>query len=315
MNYIILDLEWNQALDKSRVVQDPVVLRGEIIQIGAVKTDDNFDLIDTFKINIAPKYYRAMNRHVQMITGITSEQLAQGMRFPKAFQKFREWCGDDFRFITWGFDDLAMFSDNLAVHRFDPNWGSDYINLQLIYKNQIDNERTQWALSDAVERLQIPMDAQAHDAMNDAWFTFQVCRRLDMQKGIAEYSGMSAGIRVPLRRDVIKNIRDYRAVLSDPRVRDAGCPLCGELMKNAEWLIYGGGKKTTISECEKHGQFLVKLTCKKASSETWTVNRTLYRADEEALASYEKKLQKQKEARQRHHQKERSTADDNNGTV
>ena len=55
MNYIILDLEWNQAMNSSLTVRTPVVLYGEIIQIGAVKTDENFNLVDTLKINVKPK--------------------------------------------------------------------------------------------------------------------------------------------------------------------------------------------------------------------------------------------------------------------
>ncbi len=313
MNYIILDLEWNQAMDKTHVIQSPVILRGEIIQIGAVKTDENFNYIDKLKINIAPKYYKRMNHHVQKITGITNSQLAKGEKFPQAFARFKEWCGDDFRFITWGFDDVAMLSDNLGVHRMDASWGSDYINLQLIYKNQIDNERTQWALSDAVERLQIPMDAQAHDAMNDAWFTFEVCRRLDMQKGLAEYSGMAAGIRIPLRRDIIKNLSDYRSILSEPRVRDIPCPDCQQIMTNAEWLSFGGGKKSTISECKTHGAFLIKLSCKKASATLWNAVRTVYRSDDDALASYQKKLQRQHEIMVKRSAERKS--DDNNSNV
>ena len=313
MNYIILDLEWNQASDRSKVVQSPVILRGEIIQIGAVKTDESFNFIDKLKINVAPKFYKKMNRHVEKITGITNAQLASGEKFPEAFRRLKEWCGNDFRFITWGFDDVAMLSDNFGVHGLDQSWGSDYINLQLIYKNQVDNERTQWSLSDAVERLQIPMDAQAHDAMNDAWFTYEICRRLDMQKGLAEYSCMSAGARVPLRRDVIKNITEYRTVLSDARVRDIPCPDCQRIMDNAEWLSFGGGRKSTISECTQHGKFLVKLSCKKASAVLWTAARTVYRADEDALASYEKKLKKQHEIFAK--RKAERTADDNDSNV
>ena len=180
----------------------------------------------------------------------------------------------------------------------------------------MDNERTQWSLSDAVERLQIPMDAQAHDAMNDAWFTYQVCRRLDMQKGLAGYSEMTSGIRVALRKDVIKNLTDYRTVLRDERVAGVPCPDCGELMTSREWLSFGGGKRSTISECEKHGDFLVKLTCKKATAELWNAVRTIYRADESAIASYDKKLKRQQEVlARRKAERERNNTDDNNGTV
>ena len=193
MYYIILDMEWNQALDRAHTVEKPVLLRGEIIQIGAVKCDEDFNLVDRLKINVAPKYYKKMNRHVEKITGITNAMLAKGEKFPEAFAKLREWCTPEFRFITWGFDDIAMLADNLELHGFDPQYGSDYVNLQLIYKNQVDSEHVQCSLSDAVEKLGIPMDAQAHDAMNDAWFTYEVCRRLDMKKGLAEYANMSPG--------------------------------------------------------------------------------------------------------------------------
>ena len=113
MYYIILDMEWNQALDRAHTVEKPVLLRGEIIQIGAVKCDEDFNLVDRLKINVSPKYYKKMNRHVEKITGITNAMLAKGEKFPEAFAKLREWCTPEFRFITWGFDDIAMLADNL----------------------------------------------------------------------------------------------------------------------------------------------------------------------------------------------------------
>ena len=215
MYYIILDMEWNQALDRAHTVEKPVLLRGEIIQIGAVKCDEDFNLVDRLKINVAPKYYKKMNRHVEKITGITNAMLAKGEKFPEAFAKLREWCTPEFRFITWGFDDIAMLADNLELHGFDPQYGSDYVNLQLIYKNQVDGEHVQCSLSDAVEKLGIPMDAQAHDAMNDAWFTYEVCRRLDMKKGLAEYANMSPGQRPVIARETFRDISDIRRVRSE----------------------------------------------------------------------------------------------------
>ena len=56
MNYIILDLEWNQAIKKMKLY-----LEGEIIQIGAVKLNEFFEKIETFKIGIAPKYYKKLH--------------------------------------------------------------------------------------------------------------------------------------------------------------------------------------------------------------------------------------------------------------
>lgn len=171
-----MDLEWNQALNPSKTVREPVLLHGEIIQIGAVKTDDKFNLIDKIKINVRPKYYKKMNPHVAQITGITDMQLTSGETFPQSFRRFKEWCGSEFRFITWGFDDLNMLADNLTLHGLDPSFGSDYINLQLIYNRQMKSEHLQCALSTAAESLEIPLDVQVHDAFNDAYLTYEVCR-------------------------------------------------------------------------------------------------------------------------------------------
>lgn len=60
MNYIVLELEWNQPYSMKSMIRSPVYLQGEIIQISAVKLDEQFNLLDTFKIMVTPKYYRFM---------------------------------------------------------------------------------------------------------------------------------------------------------------------------------------------------------------------------------------------------------------
>ena len=50
MSYVILDLEWNGSY--SKVLHKFV---NEIIEIGAVKLDENLKVIDTFKQLIKPK--------------------------------------------------------------------------------------------------------------------------------------------------------------------------------------------------------------------------------------------------------------------
>jgi hypothetical protein len=47
MNYIILDLEWDSTYFKA---QKKFI--NQILQIGAVKLDQNFDIVDTFEATI-----------------------------------------------------------------------------------------------------------------------------------------------------------------------------------------------------------------------------------------------------------------------
>ena len=58
MNYIVMDLEWNQAISQKFVKTKPVYLSGEIIEIGAVKVDEEFNIIDSYKQYVKPNFYK-----------------------------------------------------------------------------------------------------------------------------------------------------------------------------------------------------------------------------------------------------------------
>ena len=81
MKYIIFDLEWNQPFSKGQMINKPIRFSGEIIQIGAVKTDERFEVEDTFDVMVRPIYYTKMNPKVKKLTGIDNEALMGGMGF------------------------------------------------------------------------------------------------------------------------------------------------------------------------------------------------------------------------------------------
>lgn len=315
MNYIILDMEWNQALSNAQMVRSPVMLYGEIIQIGAIKVNDRFEYLDKIKINVRPQYYKIMNPHVEKITGISGEQLKTGETFPTAFKRFSQWCADggEFRFITWGFDDLGILADNLALHGLDTSFGADYINLQLIYNRQLKSEHLQCALSTAAESLGIPLDVQVHDAFNDAFLTYEVCKKLDMTLGIAEYAQYSAAIPAPIYKDAVEGIRDPKKMLNDPRVTAINCPKCGAALNFKEWL-FGGKNCKSITKCANGGKFLIKLRAVKITEGEYMVLRTLYTADEEDEKVFAAKLKKREERIARAKAR-REMQNDNNGNV
>ena len=69
MNYVVLDLEWNQAMSsKSEVFNHlPIHLRGEIIEIGAVKLNPDLSLGEEFTVDVRPVYFRRMHYKVKKI--------------------------------------------------------------------------------------------------------------------------------------------------------------------------------------------------------------------------------------------------------
>lgn len=186
MQYILMDMEWNQSMSPKRVVTSPVRLVGEIVQIGAIKLDERFHKIDIFKINIRPKYYTHMHWKVKKITGLSDVDIAGGQEFPAALSEFLTWCGDDYVFLTWGFDDAPMLRDNMLLYRLDPAVLPLTYNIQLIFNAQITHENNQCGLSKAMEMVGEP-ELTAHDALHDAMNTYRICEHLDMQKGLSEY--------------------------------------------------------------------------------------------------------------------------------
>ena len=322
MNYIILDMEWNQPINNAKMIRTPVLLHAEIIQIGAFKVNESFELIDKIKINVRPKYYKKMNPHVEKITGITGVQLTTGETFPQAFRRLRQWCGEEFRFITWGFDDVGVLADNLTLHGLDPSFGSNYINLQLIYNKQTNAEHLQCALSTAAETLEIPLDVQVHDALNDAYLTYEICKKLDMTLGIAEYAEYSAKIPTPLFKDAVDKIGDIKRMLTNRRVTEIKCPGCGKKLKFRQWLFSNAKNCKTVADCSECGEkYMVKLKASMITEHDYTVVRTVYAATDEDAVAFEEKLKKREERRKKaieakkEQNRNKEAANDKNGDV
>ncbi len=296
MNYIVLDLEWNQAVTKEKIIQKPFPLHGEIIQIGAIKLNEALQQLETLKLIIKPRYYAKMNSAVKRLTGIHSSDLAQGLDFPTAIQRFREWCGSESCFITWGNDDTAMLMDNLKLYNLDLTWIPATYNLQRIFNEQITQEKRQWSLAGAMELLGIPQQNRAHDALNDALNTTEIVRALDLARGIREYGAnlMDKEGGSCLRSQRYGGYATRSEALDDERLRLTTCPVCGQVMEGNGWLSQGRNREIALFRCPQHGEFMAKLRVKRLSEGNFSAKAMLFVLDDEAKARYlERSAQRQ----------------------
>ena len=188
MNYIVLDLEWNQPLSPQRMVRDPFKLSGEIIQFGAVRIDDlqNLNILERYSEIVKPVFYTKMNKHVTEVTELADDDLNTGRPFTEVCQEFLRWCGDDYAFITWGDADIYMLEDNMNIHEMDIDVLSECYNVQLVFDDQITQDGKDNALSYAMWRFEIKPN-RSHDALNDAMNTVEVMRKLDFSEGLEGY--------------------------------------------------------------------------------------------------------------------------------
>ena len=68
MNYIVFDLEWNQAADMKTRLKNELMF--EIIEIGAVKLDSRKNYVDCFHELIKPQIFHEMNQITGQLTSV-----------------------------------------------------------------------------------------------------------------------------------------------------------------------------------------------------------------------------------------------------
>jgi DNA polymerase III epsilon subunit-like protein len=300
MYYITLDLEWNQAYaEKALAVQKRLSrrLRGEVIQIGAVKLDKNMMPCGSYQIIVKPKYFKKIHRHVSVLTGITQEQMDLGTPLPEAAEKFRKWCGKDFAFLTWGPDDIPMLKENFRVHDLPSSWLDSTYDLQLIFNRQTDDSTKQRSLEYAMEYFEIPQTLPAHDALNDAYFTALVAAKLDVAGGIKNYNQR----RGDLLLDTVIGDADagddgyvtIGEMLDDDAVKKPLCPLCSKPLSMSLKPLHSKGQRYTyLYNCPKDGSLLLSLKLHRNFNETWRAKMTVEHANEERIAEFKTSLER-----------------------
>ncbi len=307
MNYVVVDLEWNQAMSsKSSVFNKlPIHLGGEIIEIGAVRLNDDLTPGEEYTIDVKPVYFKRMHYKVKKITGFDKERLAHGIAFADALEHFRQWCGDGVTFFTWGCDDQRILEQNIIIHDLDWDWIGGWVNLQLIYNLQTGGDKNQKSLASAMEHFEIEQTRTAHDALGDAYNTALVASRLDMEEGLRLYpDAMSIlAARMPnfkpasdsaapetLERDCREGYVSKAAAFADKELCATFCPDCGAEMNPLRWVNQGDQRYMNIYSCPEHGSYLVRMNFRRVpDNKSWLANKLIYKADEGMLDFYKAK--------------------------
>lgn len=298
MYYITLDLEWNQAYaQKAMAVQKQLScrLRGEVIQIGAVKLDEHMNICGSYSVIVRPKYFRHIHRQVEKLTGISQAMMDSGMPLPEAVAGFRRFCGEDFAFLTWGPDDIPMLKDNFRIHKLASSWLDRTYDMQIMFNRQTDGLSKQRSLEYAMEHFGIAMNLPAHDALNDAYFTALVAQKLDIARGVREYDQTQGQY---LLSDVIGDadggMDGYVTVgemLGDECAVAPPCPVCGGKLCPEERALHSRGQRYTyLYRCKKDGAMFLTLKLQHNLNETLRAKRLITHASEEEIAAFRARL-------------------------
>ncbi len=301
MEYIILDLEWNQPVSKNSYPYLRIGERfsNEIIEIGAAKVSAENRITDTFKAVIKPKYYKKLNSNVMKITHLKQEIITGGIGFDVAIAQFRDWCGENAVFFSWGRDDIYVMKQNLEFYELDYSWIQSWYNLQLIFSKEVFSNSNQRSLTFAMEHFSIPQDEDKpfHDACNDAYYTAKIFLKLNIQNALADYDTISSFADLCREEDNggLGPFRTKGEALSDKEVTTLFCPQCRTpLAPSVDWFS-NNDKYVALAICKAHGTFLGRIKFIRQSDGKLRVRRSVQKALPEQLVQIKQKSEMKKE--------------------
>lgn len=251
MNYIIFDLEWNNAYNyKTQKGMN------EIIEIGAVKLNNNLEIVDTFKQLIKPRIGKKLGSRFKNLTNITMAEINEfGIDFDDAFSDFARWSqGENTVFLSWSQSDLYTLIDNFQKFK-----GTTYIDFIKYYADvqkycmqfTESNGSNQISLSRCAELFEIDLsDKSLHRALEDCFAEAYCFKKVFDREKFSKY--ISTCDRAFFERLV------YKPYFLSPKddifnIKDVEfeCPLCsGNVIPFWEYE-YGNKAFKTAGQCDK----------------------------------------------------------------
>jgi inhibitor of KinA sporulation pathway (predicted exonuclease) len=272
LDYIIIDLEWNQCPEGREQREENLPF--EIIEIGAVKLDENRQPKGKFHRVIKPQVYLNIHQQTQKIIHMDEEELEQGEPFERAVKAFFDWCGEDCRFGTWGSMDLVELQRNMEYFGVEGVIGKPffYYDVQKLFSLEVEGHKHPHTLEYAVEYYHLEKQEDFHRALADARYTARVFQKISKEI-VERYFSIDYYYPPKCKEDEVyvdygtytKFIsREYdskEAILRDKKIRALECFHCHKkLRKRVNWFTNSIKKNYyCVGYCEEHGYLKGRL--------------------------------------------------------
>lgn len=286
MNYIVLDLEWNQGNASPSVTGTTVPF--EIIEIGAVKLNNDRVMVSEFSELIKPQIYKTMHYMTGKIIHLKMNELKDELPFPDVLRNFLDWCGEDPVFCTWGPLDLYELQRNMTYYGFDPlaNGPLAFYDVQKLYALEHEENHKRLALETAVDQLGIEKDIPFHRAFSDAYYTAKVFTEIKRDDTLRHYS---YDVYTPPKNKesephlffgnydkyISRTFATKEAMLQDKNVKDMNCYICGgKTSKLVKFFSPTGKYYLGLAKCETHGYMKCKVRIRKSEDDRFFTVKT-----------------------------------------
>ena len=287
MNYIVLDLEWNQG-QRPDLKDAPTF---EIIEIGAVKLDGHFHIVDSYQSLIKPQIYDTMHKITAELVNLNMEDLQKARKFTEVAAEFLKWCGDEYLFCIWGVQDLTEFQKNMDYYQMKhlSNGPLKYYDVQKLYSLACEDGKVRTSLSHVVEEENLLEDeVEFHRAFGDAYYTARIFQKIQNADLLERVSFDTYRITESKKEQILWKFDKYTKFISqgysekaelmaDKNVSCVRCIYCEKaLRKKIHWYTPNNGKHYyTVAKCTEHGLMKGKLRIRKTKDEKYYVVKTV----------------------------------------
>ena len=303
MNYIVLDLEWNQSSDGKE--EESKLLPFEIVEIGAIRLNSERQMVSEFSELIKPQVYHEMHHITRKLIHLQMDQLEHGRPFAEVAEQFFDWCGEAPVFCTWGAMDLTELQRNLSYYGMQTlaDGPFPFLDVQKLFSIGFEDRKSRRSLEYAIDYLKIEKDIPFHRAFSDAYYTAKVLALLDHEL-LRNYSydvfhipkDKQSEIHVQFdtyAKYISRGFADKAQAMEDRTVSSTKCYLCRRsLRRKIRWFTPNGKHYYCVSYCDRHGYMKSKVRMRKSEDKMVYVVKTekfITEAEVEAIRDKQKK--------------------------
>lgn len=320
MNYVVLDLEWNQ----SNTGEEPEVkeIPFEIIDMGAILLNSERKMVSEFNQLVKPAIYQHMHAITSKIIHLHMKDLQKGKPFPEVMEEFRSWSGQDVIYCTWGPLDLYELQRNMRYYKMEPlsTVPLKFLDVQKLFSIAYEDRKSRRSLEYAIDFLKIEKDIPFHRAFSDAYYTAKILEILPEE--VLENYSIDTFILPSCREEEIhvffhdymkyisREFADKQEALEDKEVISTRCYLCHKnIRKKVRWFTPNGKHYYSVAVCPVHGSMKSKIRIRKTENDgVYIVKTSKFISEEECQKIQDKREEakehrKQKKKKQASHQK------------
>lgn len=185
MNYLVIDLEMCKVPKHYR--SKKYKYANEIIQVGAVLLDEEYEVIGKINQYVHPEY-GVIDYFISNLTGIQSAQVKKAPCLEAVLEHMVDWLGErEYIVYAWSDNDYNQLQReiickgivNQKIEKFmDPEKWIDY---QEVFGNRFDFSRA-ISLEEALMYCDIDLDGRLHDGLDDAVNTAKLICTLEQDE-------------------------------------------------------------------------------------------------------------------------------------